>query len=77
MEKNSRMSFLSSFNVLFYVSCVLGIMPYSINEYSSNKIFKISLLGNIWSVLIMIHNTIQYHFAQVEFSLGKEKQSGE
>lgn len=66
----------TTFHNLFFISRFLGIVPYSISEYNTKKIFKITLIGNLWSLAIMINNVVQYHFATVTFSLENEKETG-
>lgn len=71
-----RTNLLSSINVLFYLSSICGIIPYSLRGYYNHKIFQLSILGNIYAILYAVQAVVQYHFATTTFSLGDKRETG-
>lgn len=71
-KNQQQLNLKSSLNILFYVSKLFGIITYSFNEYYNSRIFKVSVIGLIFSIFNLIHNSVQYHFATIRFSLGSE-----
>lgn len=71
-----RYNLVQSLVVLFAVSCIFGVIPYSGVAYYRHRIFKLSIFGNVWSLINVIHDTLQYHYATVAFSLGDKQESG-
>lgn len=60
-KKGSKSPILESMNVLFYISKVFGLIPYSLSGYITKKQFKLSQLGNVFCLLSCIHYIIHYH----------------
>lgn len=60
-KKNSKSPILESLNVLFYLSKIFGMVPYSYSDFVTKKQFKVSQLGNIFCVLSCIGFIILYH----------------
>lgn len=68
-KKNIRSPLLESLNYLFYVSKVLGMIPYSLSDYITKKQFKVSQVGSIFCVLSCIHYATHYHFLTTQTML--------
>lgn len=60
-KKHSRSPILESLGCLFFVSKVLGLIPYSLANYVTHRQFKLSQLGNILCVLSCAFHIVQYH----------------
>lgn len=54
---------LKSLAPLFYISRLLGIVPFSLVHYWKYKVFKASLVSIIWGLVISIANTTQYYIS--------------
>lgn len=74
-KKYSRSPILESLGVLFYVSKVFGMVPYSLPDYVTQKQFKLSQLGNIFCVLSCIHYVVQYHVLTAESMFAKDSEN--
>lgn len=46
-KKDSRNLLLESLSVLFYISKIFGVIPYSLSNYVTAKQFKLSQLGEL------------------------------
>jgi gustatory receptor len=71
-KKNIRNPILESLNYLFYVSKVLGMIPYSLSDYITKKQFKLSQVGGIFGILSCIHYATHYHFLNIQTMIEKE-----
>ncbi|GAB0093046.1 Gustatory receptor [Sergentomyia squamirostris] len=60
--KKSR-SIFQSMGFLFYISRIMGIMPFSIGHFYREKKLRPSILANIWCVIVLLNHTLIYHFA--------------
>ncbi|CRK92636.1 CLUMA_CG006200, isoform A [Clunio marinus] len=61
-KKKSRSPIVESLDFLFYLSRLLGVIPYSLSEYVSKKRFELSQFGNIFCLVSMIHFIAHYQF---------------
>lgn len=57
-----NLSFVKSLSALFYVSKIFGIIPYSVTEFYRNKKLSTSILGNVYSILMLVIYINLYHF---------------
>lgn len=73
--KGNRISLFKSLNVMFYFSRIIGVCPFSFTEYFNKKVFKISILGNVWLLCIAVNHTVQYHIAIANSSFGEKNAS--
>lgn len=71
-RKISKNPILESLCVLFYISKVLGMIPYSLSDYVTKKQLKLSQLGNIFCILSCVHYVVQYHFLTESTMLAKD-----
>lgn len=71
-SKKNKSPILESLSFLFYISKVLGIIPYSISNYVTKKQFKVSQLGNVFCVLSCIHYTTHYHLLTASTLLSED-----
>jgi hypothetical protein len=71
-KKNIRNPILESLNYLFYVSKVLGMIPYSLSDYITKKQFKLSQVGGIFGILSCIHYATHYHFLNIQTMIERE-----
>lgn len=60
-KKKPSVAILESLNYLFYVSKVVGIVPYSLADYVTKRQLKLSLFGCFWCLITWIQITIQYY----------------
>lgn len=74
-NKSSQTPILESLSLLFYVSKIFGITPYSFSDFVTKKQFKLSQLGNIFCVLSCIHYIIEYHFVTSSTMLVKDSEA--
>ncbi|XP_055546403.1 gustatory receptor for bitter taste 66a [Wyeomyia smithii] len=63
----TRTSLWDSIKVLFYVSSILGLIPYSLREYFSNHVLRISIIGNLWVIFNMCLYSVAYHLATDDY----------
>lgn len=78
MAKNEpKIEFIKSFNLLFYVSKVFGLVCYTYVDYYRNKVLVSTILGNVWSVMSLVLCGSVYHYivAGIYFD-GKSLDSG-
>lgn len=54
-------SLLESIKVLFYSSSILGIIPYSLRDFYSRTVLRVSVVGNIWVLLSVVSYSVSYH----------------
>lgn len=73
-KKNIRSPILESLNYLFYVSKVLGMIPYSLTDYITKKQFKLSQIGSVFCILSCIHYASHYHFLNIKNMIDKEEE---
>ncbi|XP_059611841.1 gustatory receptor for bitter taste 66a-like [Phlebotomus argentipes] len=66
--RKSRTIF-QSLGFLFYISRVMGIMPYSIGHFFREKKLRPSIVANIWCCIVLLNHTLLYHFATWSSSL--------
>lgn len=73
VDTKPKESLTSAFKLPFYVSAVIGFLPFSIPEYRRTRRLKWSLAANIWCCLNMVNLAINYHLAVSE-NYGEEAQ---
>lgn len=71
-KKTPKSPILESLSFLFYISKVVGMVPYSFSDYITKKQFKLSQLGNIICLLSCIHYTIHYHLLTASTMLSED-----
>lgn len=71
-KKASKSPILESLSFLFYISKVLGIVPYAILNFVTKRQLQLSQLGNVFCLLSCIHYTIHYHFLTVTTMLTED-----
>lgn len=74
--ETSQLGLIKSFRLLFYLSSINGLIPYSLSVYYTKKIFQVTILSNVWVVATTVYNIVQYHFSSFNFSLGDKADSG-
>ena len=70
--KKTSSPILESLSFLFYISKVLGMIPYSFRGYVTKNQFKLSQLGNVLCVLSCIHYATHYHLLTVATILSED-----
>uniref|UniRef100_A0A182M505 Gustatory receptor n=1 Tax=Anopheles culicifacies TaxID=139723 RepID=A0A182M505_9DIPT len=58
---------LDSQRVLFYISSIFGVIPYSLWAYAKRTVLQLSILGNVWVVCSLIVYTALYHVATTNY----------
>lgn len=75
-NKKQNTNIMTSFKILFYVSYLFGIIPFSFNEYRKNKILKFSIFGMVYCMITLFYNSFQYHFATNNFLISTNTDDG-
>lgn len=65
---------LKSIAPLFYVSRIVGVLPFSLLDYLNHKQLRSSILGTLWSLLVITLHCVQYHIAVTNSSFGQNSQ---
>ncbi|XP_053666048.1 gustatory receptor for bitter taste 66a-like [Anopheles marshallii] len=60
-------SLLDSQQVLFYISSIFGVIPYSLWAFAKRTVLQLSILGNLWVVCSLIVYTALYHVATTNY----------
>ncbi|XP_050069589.1 gustatory receptor for bitter taste 66a-like [Anopheles maculipalpis] len=60
-------SLLDSQHVLFCISSILGVIPYSLWAFAKRTVLQLSILGNVWVVGSLIVYTVMYHLATTNY----------
>ncbi|XP_035900025.1 gustatory receptor for bitter taste 66a [Anopheles stephensi] len=60
-------SLLDSQHVLFYVSSIFGVIPYSLWAFAKRTVLQLSILGNVWVVCSLIVYSALYHVATTNY----------
>uniref|UniRef100_A0A182SL26 Gustatory receptor n=1 Tax=Anopheles maculatus TaxID=74869 RepID=A0A182SL26_9DIPT len=60
-------SLLDSQHVLFYISSIFGVIPYSLWAFAKRTVLQLSILGNVWVVCSLVVNTVLYHIATTNY----------
>lgn len=63
IEKNYT-NFYKTVNVLFYCSKIFGVIPFDLLVYYHQKIFRLSILGNIYCLLAIVVFSAEHHFVK-------------
>lgn len=63
VEKPQKENIYTAFTLPFYISAIIGLLPFSIPSFMREKKLKTSWVGNIWCILNMINLATHYHFA--------------
>uniref|UniRef100_A0A182PEG1 Gustatory receptor n=1 Tax=Anopheles epiroticus TaxID=199890 RepID=A0A182PEG1_9DIPT len=63
MSVNPVGGLLDSLHVLFYISSIFGVVPYSLWAFAKRSVIQLSLLGNVWVVCSLVVYTGLYHVA--------------
>lgn len=74
--EKQRLNLKSSLSFLMYFTCIFGIVPFSGIAYYKYKIIKLSVFGNIWALINVAHNVVEYHFASSRFILSDKQETG-
>lgn len=78
MEKPiKQFTLLSSMSALFYVTKFFGVIPYGVGAYYKNKILKISIVGNVWAVVLTVISCVSSHAESSLVNSGDTDGSGE
>lgn len=77
MAYNRKVEFKTSFNYLFYVSKMFGLVCYNFADYYHKKVLANSIIGNVWSISSLVISVVVYHHivASIYFD-GKSFDSG-
>uniref|UniRef100_A0A182K9M1 Gustatory receptor n=1 Tax=Anopheles christyi TaxID=43041 RepID=A0A182K9M1_9DIPT len=67
MSVNPIRGLLDSLHVLFYISSIFGVIPYSLWAFAKRTVIQLSLLGNVWVVCSLIIYTGLYHVATTNY----------
>uniref|UniRef100_A0A336MD31 Gustatory receptor n=1 Tax=Culicoides sonorensis TaxID=179676 RepID=A0A336MD31_CULSO len=54
------------FQIPFILSAITGVMPFSISTYMKEKLFKSSMINNVWCFVLCAILAVNYHFATVQ-----------
>lgn len=71
-----RSNLKSALSFLMYFTTFFGIVPFSGVAYFKHNIIKLSVFGNIWAFVNVIHNAVEYHFASTRFILKDKQETG-
>lgn len=61
--RNPKTSIYEALKLLFYVSALIGILPYSIPTYFRSKRFKLSWIACVWCVFNTLNLAVHYHYS--------------
>lgn len=77
MAQNRKVEFIKSFNYLFYVSKMFGLVCYNFADYYHKKMLANSIIGNVWTISSLVTFVVVYHHivARIYFD-GKSFDSG-
>lgn len=75
-EPKKVYTLISSMYFLFYVSKFYGVIPYALGDYYKKKIFKISIVGNIFVVVVTLISCLSSHFESSTVNSGDTDGSG-
>ncbi|XP_053673667.1 gustatory receptor for bitter taste 66a-like [Anopheles nili] len=67
MTVNANYGLLRSLNVLFYISSIFGVIPYSLRVFAKRHVLQVSIIGNVWVVCSLIVYTGLYHVATTNY----------
>uniref|UniRef100_A0A182R7N4 Gustatory receptor n=1 Tax=Anopheles funestus TaxID=62324 RepID=A0A182R7N4_ANOFN len=60
-------SLLDSQHLLFYISSIFGVIPYSLWAFAKRTVLQLSILGNVWVICSLIVYTALYHLATTNY----------
>lgn len=67
---------ISSIYVLFYVTKIFGVIPYGLGAYYKEKILKVSIVGNIWAIVVTLFSCLSSHLESSTVNSGDTDGSG-
>uniref|UniRef100_A0A182UJD5 Gustatory receptor n=1 Tax=Anopheles melas TaxID=34690 RepID=A0A182UJD5_9DIPT len=68
MSVNPVRGLLDSLSVLFYISSIFGVIPYSLWAFAKRTAIQLSLVGNVWVVGNLVVYTGLYHVATINYT---------
>lgn len=68
MSVNPVRGLLDSLSVLFYISSIFGVIPYSLWAFAKRTAIQLSLVGNVWVVGSLVVYTGLYHVATINYT---------
>lgn len=74
--EKKRLHLKSALSFLMYFTIIFGIVPYSGIAYFKHNILKLSVFGNVWAMLNVIHNCVEHHLASTRFILSDKQEAG-
>lgn len=74
--EKQRLQLKPALGFLLYFSIIFGVVPFSGVVYYKHKILKISVFGNIWALVNVIHNAVEHHLSSTKFILGDKQETG-
>lgn len=74
--EKQRLNLKSALSFLMYFTILFGIVPFSGVAYFKHNILKLSVFGNIWALINVVHNAIQHHFSSTRFVLSDKQETG-
>lgn len=77
MDKpKKQFTLLCSMSALFYVTKFFGVIPFGLGAYYKKKILKLSIIGNIWVVIVTSLSCISSHYETSSLNAGDTDGSG-
>lgn len=73
LEREPRHGFAAKISTLFYLTKFFGIVPFDLIVYQQHRIFKSSLLGNVFSIANIAFYAIGYHLISDYMFFGENK----
>lgn len=61
-----RLKLTESLNILFYITMLIGCLPYSFLDYRNRKIVNATLWSSIFVTISTLHVIIEYHFVSLQ-----------
>lgn len=62
-----RLKLIESLNILFYITMLIGCLPYSFLDYRNRRIVNATILALIFVSLNTIHIVVEYHLVSLQF----------
>lgn len=61
-----RLKLTESLNILFYITMLIGCLPYSFLDYRNKKIVNATLWSSIFVAISTLHVILEYHFVSLQ-----------
>uniref|UniRef100_A0A182NAA5 Gustatory receptor n=1 Tax=Anopheles dirus TaxID=7168 RepID=A0A182NAA5_9DIPT len=67
MSVNPIGGLLDALQVLFYISSIFGVIPYSLWAFAKRQVLQLSIFGNVWVTCSLVVYTTLYHVATTNY----------